>query len=88
MVLPALHLGARLLLWTACSRLTTTRRTIVATAMLFAFMHVPGWGLLGIPHRAAAGVVLGILRARTGSLVPCTLAHFLNNAVAVAAISG
>lgn len=75
-------------LWTACERLTTTRRTVAATAMLFAFMHVPASGLLGIPHRAAAGVVLGLLRARTGSLVPCALAHFLNNAVAAAAMSG
>jgi membrane protease YdiL (CAAX protease family) len=75
-------------LWTGCERLTKTRTAIAATAMLFAFMHVPAWGLLGVPHRAFAGIVLGMLRARTGSLVPGVLAHFLNNAVAAAATSG
>ena len=89
-VLPALveEWLCRGVLWTACSRLTTPRRTVAATALLFAFLHAPAWGLLGLPHRAVGGVVLGELRARTGSLVPCALAHFLNNAVAAAAISG
>lgn len=75
-------------LWNACERLTTTRRTIAATALLFALMHVPAWGLLGLPAHAFAGIVLGVLRARTRSLAPCALAHFLNNAVAAAMLVG
>jgi len=89
-VLPALveEWLCRGVLWTACARLTTRGRTIAATAILFALMHVPAWGFLHVPGALFAGVVLGVLRDRTGSLVPGILAHFLNNAVAAALLSG
>ena len=38
---------------------------------------------LEVPHRALGGVFLGILRYKSGSLLPCVLAHFLNNLAAV-----
>jgi len=72
-------------IWTACMRATTEGRTIMLTAGLFAFSHgLNGGFLLELPHRFAMGLVLGWLRARTGSLLPCMLAHFGNNLVAVA----
>jgi len=69
-------------LWAACRRLTTTGSTIVITAVLFGLMHVLAWGPFGFPSRALGGLVLGLLRARTNSLVPCLLAHLLNNTAA------
>lgn len=56
---------------------------IVTTSILFAFMHALNGGLLfELPHRFVMGLALGWLRARTGSLAPCILAHFLHNAAA------
>ena len=81
-VLPALveEWTDRGVLWLAIRPLVSERMTILATALVFAFMHgLDGSFLLGFPHRFVAGLLLGWLRARTGSLVPCILAHFLHN---------
>lgn len=86
-VLPALleEWVDRGVIWTACMRATTEGRTIFLTAGLFALSHgLNGGFLLELPHRFAMGLVLGWLRARTGSLLPCVLAHFGNNLVAIA----
>jgi len=68
-------------LWTACLRLQPVRVTLVVTAMLFTLMHVLAWGPFGIPAHFVAGLAFGAVRARTGSLPPCMLAHLLHNGV-------
>ncbi len=71
--------------WTAVRHVVGVSQTIFATALLFGFLHAfNGAGLLEVPHRFLMGLVLGWLRARTGSLVPCMVAHGLNNLLAVA----
>ena len=51
------------------------------TAALFAAVHfVPA----AIPVLAVYGVLLGLVRSRTDSIVPGAVAHALNNAVAIA----
>ncbi len=58
--------------------------TLFATAMLFAFMHgLNGGWLLEVPHRFLAGLGLGWLRLRTGSLWPGIFGHALLNSLAV-----
>ena len=72
-------------LWEASRPVLSPLATIGLTAGLFAFLHMSnGLGWLEIPHRFALGLILGWLRWRTGSLVPCFLAHFVNNSIAVA----
>lgn len=71
-------------LWTAATRVTTPRRTIVLTSMLFAVMHgLQGVLFLAFPHRFLGGLSLGWLRMKSGSLVPCVLAHATWNLIAV-----
>jgi membrane protease YdiL (CAAX protease family) len=54
---------------------------VVVTAIVFAGVHfVPA----AIPVLVVYGVLLGVIRARTGSIVPGAIAHALNNAVALA----
>jgi membrane protease YdiL (CAAX protease family) len=54
--------------------------TILATATLFALMHGLGRGGLNtVAPQLVAGIVFGLLRAKTGSLVPCMLVHALGN---------
>lgn len=75
-------------LWQAVRPVANRGAAIVATATPFAFMHIFGGGFLfELPHRFLLGVLLGWLRAKTGSLWPCVLAHFLHNAVAIAAMA-
>ncbi len=51
------------------------------TAALFAAVHfVPA----AIPVLAVYGLLLGLIRSRTDSIVPGAVAHALNNAVAIA----
>lgn len=69
-------------LWVALRRALGVRATVVVSAVLFAFLHgLGGGGYFEFPHRFAFGVLLGMLRARTGSLVPCVLAHATHNAL-------
>jgi membrane protease YdiL (CAAX protease family) len=84
-VLPALveEWLCRGVLWTACRRVSSTRTTIVATALLFALLHLPGWGPAGVPHRFVVGLMLGWLRGRSGSLLPGVAAHFVLNLLVV-----
>ena len=52
------------------------------TAIVFAAVHfVPA----AIPVLAVYGLLLGLIRSRTDSVVPGAIAHALNNAVAIAA---
>lgn len=82
-VLPALveEWLCRGVLWAALRPVAPPWTTILATAVLFAFLHGLGGGyLLEVPHRFAAGLALGWLRERTGGLAAPVLAHLLNNA--------
>ncbi len=57
---------------------------IIITAFLFSALHFQFQGLF---PRMFLGVVLGALYYYSGSLWPCILAHFVNNAVQVIGVS-
>lgn len=68
----------------ALRRITGQKGTIFATALLFAMSHgLGGGGLLRVPHRFLVGLILGWLRARSGSLWPGILAHAVLNTLAI-----
>jgi len=48
---------------------------IVAGAVVFALIHLPRYGLGAMPLDAAVGLALGGLRAVTGRVMPCAIAH-------------
>ena len=56
------------------------RNTISKEAGLFAIIHVQ-W--LSLPYLFLLGLVLGVLRHRSGSLLPGMVLHFLHNAAVV-----
>lgn len=73
-------------LWRALERLHPgrTAETLIATAGLFAVLHGLNGGFLAeFPHRFAAGLGFGWLRARSGSMSPSIVAHALHNALAI-----
>jgi len=71
-------------LWRALEPLTSTLGTVVVSALLFGLMHgLNGGWVLEVPHRFAAGLLLGWLRARSGSLVPGIVGHAVLNGIAV-----
>jgi membrane protease YdiL (CAAX protease family) len=48
---------------------------IVAGAVVFALIHLPRYGWGAMPLDAAVGLALGGLRALTGRVLPCAVAH-------------
>jgi membrane protease YdiL (CAAX protease family) len=71
-------------LWQALERVAPTTVTVVLSALHFGLLHTLNGGFLfEVPRRFVFGLLLGILRARTGSLGPCMLAHGANNLLAV-----
>ena len=48
---------------------------IVVGAMVFALIHLPRYGVGAMPLDAAVGLALGGLRAVTGRVLPCAIAH-------------
>jgi len=48
---------------------------IVAGAVVFALIHLPRYGAGAMPLDAAVGLALGGLRALTGRVLPCAVAH-------------
>jgi membrane protease YdiL (CAAX protease family) len=52
-----------------------TVAAIVAGAIVFALIHLPRYGLGAMPLDAAVGLALGGLRALTGRVLPCAVAH-------------
>jgi membrane protease YdiL (CAAX protease family) len=48
---------------------------IVAGAVVFALIHLPRYGWGAMPLDAAVGLALGGLRAFTGRVLPCAMAH-------------
>ena len=54
-----------------------TVAAIVVGAAVFALIHLPRYGLGAMPLDAAVGLALGGLRALTGRVLPCAVAHTL-----------
>ena len=48
---------------------------IAVGALVFALIHLPRYGLGAMPLDAAVGLALGGLRALTGRVLPCAVAH-------------
>jgi membrane protease YdiL (CAAX protease family) len=48
---------------------------IVIGAVVFALIHLPRYGLGAMPLDSAVGLALGGLRALTGRVLPCAVAH-------------
>lgn len=70
-------------LWTAASRVSSPGRVVVLTAVLFAMMHGLQGFFLALPHRFLGGLGLGWLRLKSGSILPCIVAHATWNVLAV-----
>lgn len=70
-------------LWSACRRFLPASLTVLATAAIFTASH--GWLVYsgnrstGAVAIAGIGLLLGLLRARTGSVAPGMIAHALAN---------
>jgi len=52
-----------------------TVAAIVVGAAVFALIHLPRYGVGAMPLDAAVGLALGGLRALTGRVLPCAVAH-------------
>jgi membrane protease YdiL (CAAX protease family) len=52
-----------------------TFAAIVIGAIVFALIHLPRYGIGAMPLDAAVGLALGGLRALTGRVFPCAIAH-------------
>jgi membrane protease YdiL (CAAX protease family) len=52
-----------------------TVAAILVGAAVFALIHLPRYGLGAMPLDAAVGLALGGLRALTGRVWPCAVAH-------------
>ena len=69
-------------LFSSLRTVTSPWRTILATAVLFGLFHVVAGTVLA-PERflpsAFLGLVLGWVRSRTGSVLPCMLLHAVHN---------
>jgi len=52
-----------------------TAAAIVVGAAVFALIHLPRYGLSAMPLDSAVGLALGGLRALTGRVWPCAVAH-------------
>ncbi len=61
-------------------RVLSAREAVIASALLFMVIHLT---VLGFVHLFVLGVLLGWLRVRSGSLVPCMLLHFVHNLLCV-----
>lgn len=61
-------------------QMTTPARAQLLTAALFAAVHLR---LLAAPYLFLFGLILGLLRRRSGSLYPCILAHVVHNAAVI-----
>ena len=82
-VAPAEELVARGLLFGAVERLAGSVPAIAVSALVFAAAHVPVYGIAALPTMLAAGLLLGWLRAWSGSLAAPVAAHALADLVAL-----
>lgn len=70
--------------WEALIRIRTPKSTLLVSSILFAMIHGLNGGFwLEYPHRFAGGLLIGLVRLKTGSLLPCIFAHMVWNALAV-----
>lgn len=74
------------LLLSALLRRMKVSWAVLASALLFALIHLPGlrWHGYALPALALLALALAWLRLRSGSLWPSVLAHAVNNLLAVA----
>jgi membrane protease YdiL (CAAX protease family) len=56
------------------------REAIIVSALLFMVLHL---AVPSFPHLFIMGLLLGVLRRRTGSLYPCMALHFTHNSLCV-----
>jgi len=75
-------------LLSALLRRLRTVWAVLASAALFALVHLPDlhWLWYALPNLALLGVVLAWLRLRSGSLWPAVIAHASNNLLAMLAL--
>ncbi|HEX8776479.1 MAG TPA: CPBP family intramembrane glutamic endopeptidase [Rhodanobacter sp.] len=75
-------------LLSALLRRLRTAWAMLASAALFALVHLPDlhWLWYALPNLALLGVVLAWLRLRSGSLWPAVIAHASNNLLAMLAL--
>ncbi|GAB3784167.1 CPBP family intramembrane glutamic endopeptidase [Dyella agri] len=75
-------------LLSALLRRLRTAWAVLASAALFALVHLPDlrWLWYALPNLALLGVVLAWLRLRSGSLWPAVIAHACNNLLAMLAL--
>ena len=75
-------------LLSALLRRLRTAWAVLASAALFALVHLPDlhWLWYALPNLALLGVVLAWLRLRSGSLWPSVIAHASNNLLAMVAL--
>lgn len=62
-------------LYRQCAEEAGPAAAIVVGAVVFALIHLPRYGLAAMPLDAAVGLALGGLRALTGRVLPCAIAH-------------
>jgi membrane protease YdiL (CAAX protease family) len=75
-------------LLSALLRRLRTAWAVLASAVLFALVHLPElhWLWYALPNLALLGVALAWLRLRSGSLWPAVIAHACNNLLAMVAL--
>lgn len=75
-------------LWTVADDAAGPRVALWATAVAFGVVHLlnPGAGVLSTTLVTVAGLCLGVLRERTGSLAAVWVAHFVWNWIMAAAL--
>jgi membrane protease YdiL (CAAX protease family) len=83
-VCPAIfeELAFRGFIQSSMMRVMEVRDAVLVTALMFAILHLSP---IGMVHLAIIGLVLGVLRVRTGSLYPGMLMHFCHNFWVIAA---
>ena len=68
-------------LWEIVASRATPFATLFATSVMFALLHGVGRpGLFGVAPQLVAGILLGLLRLKTGSWVPGVVVHAASNA--------
>lgn len=76
------ELGFRGVILPSLQPMLAAREAVIVSALLFMTLHL---AFASFPHLFLIGLVLGYLRARTGSLLPGMLMHFTHNLLCVVA---
>jgi len=74
------ELAFRGVIWSTLQRSLNVREAILVSALMFMVIHL---AVPSFPHLFLIGLALGYLRARSGSIYPCMLAHFMHNLLVV-----